>query len=102
MQSELLQQIEQAAIKNLPPPKNMKAAEVMLYHALCGLYAQYHTGQITKEQGHKQKITIFNAYEEMLKERERYIESAKEFQRKIREGYTVSGVTILEGEKNAS
>lgn len=99
MQSELLQRIERAAAANKPAPKDLRPPEAMLYYMLLGVYAAYQAGKITKEQGHDYKVSVYNTYNKLKAEYDQYIEVCKIMQDRIREGYSVGGVTILKGEE---
>ena len=100
MQSELLQRIERAAAANKPAPKDLRPPEAMLYYMLLGVYAAYQAGRLTKEQGHDYKVSVYNTYKKIKAEYDQYIEVCKIMQDRIREGYSVGGVTILKGEEN--
>jgi len=100
MQSELLQRIERAAAANKPAPADLKPPETMLYYMLMGVYATYQAGRLTKEQGHDYKVSVYNTYKKLKAEYDQYTEVCKLMQDRIREGYSVGGVTILKGENN--
>ena len=100
MQSELLQRIERAAAANKPAPADLKPPETMLYYMLMGVYATYQAGRLTKEQGHDYKVSVYNTYKKLKAEYDQYTEVCKIMQDRIREGYSVGGVTILKGENN--
>lgn len=100
MQSELLQKIEHDAARGKPCPKDLELPETMLYYMLMGVYATYQAGKITKEQGHDYKVSVYNTYKKLKAEYDQYIEVCKIMQDRIREGYSVGGITILKGEEN--
>ena len=100
MQSELLQKIEHDAARGNPCPKNLEPPEAMLYYMLVGVYASYQAGKITKEEGHEKKAEVYAVYNRMLTEYNQFREVCASMQQKIREGYTVSGVTIVPKEDN--
>ena len=100
MQSELLQRIERAAAAGQPAPKDLRLPEAMLFHMLQGVYAAYQAGRFTKEQGHEKKIEVYTVYKRMATEYKQFTELAALYQKRIREGYSVGGVTILKGEEN--
>ena len=99
MQSELLQRIERAAASNKPAPENLKPPEAMLYYMLVGVYAAYHSGRINKEQGHDKKVQVYAVYNRMAEEYRQFTELCAEYQKRIRDGYSVSGVTVMKGDE---
>lgn len=100
MQSELLQRIERAAAAGQPAPKDLRPPEAMLYHMLLGVYAAYHAGRLSKEQGHDKKIEIYGVYNRMATEYKQFTELAALYQQRIREGYSVGGVEVISKEDN--
>lgn len=100
MQSELLQKIEHSAAHGKPCPKDLKPPETMLYYMLMGVYASYQAGKITKEEGHQHKVSVYGIYKKIKAEYEQYIEICRLYQQRIREGYSVGGVTIIPKEEN--
>lgn len=97
MQSELLQKIEHDAAHRKPVPKDLRPPEAMLYYMLMGLYASYQAGKITKAQGHEYKQQIYATYNKMLTDYTQFTEVCREYQKRIREGYSVGGITIIKG-----
>ena len=95
MQSELLQRIEHDAASGKPVPKDLKPPETMLYYMLFGIYASYQAGKIDKEKGHELKTAAYNTYHKFLAEYTQFTEIAKEYQRRLREGYSIEGITII-------
>lgn len=100
MQSELLQRIERAAAASKPAPPDLKPPEAMLYHMLVGLYAAYHAGKLSKEQGHDKKIEVYTVYKRMATEYKQFTELAALYQQRIREGYSVGGIKVIPKEEN--
>lgn len=99
MQSELLQMIEREAAKGNKLPKDLRPPEVMLYYMLSGVYASYQAGKLTKEQGHQKKIEVYGIYKKFAAEYEQFTKVCAEYQKRIREGYYVSGREILTKEE---
>ena len=95
MQSELLQRIERAAASNKPAPENLKPPEAMLYYMLVGVYAAYQSGRINKEQGHDKKVQVYAVYNRMATEYRQFTELCAEYQKRIRDGYSVSDIKII-------
>ena len=93
MQSELLRQIETAAAKNEPCPKDLLPAETMLYYMLQGLYSAYQAGRFTKEQGHEMKNHIYSTYKRMAEEYRQFTEICAKYQEEIRNNH---GIRITE------
>ena len=85
MQSELLQKIEHDAACGKPCPKDLEPPETMLYYMLLGVYAAYHSREISAEQGKEQKRQILNTYKRVKEDYEQYTDICKEYQRCIRE-----------------
>ena len=98
MQSESLQMIEREAAKGNKLPEDLRPPEVMLYYMLSGLYARYQSGKLTKEQGHQKKIEVYGIYKKFAAEYEQFLEVCREYQERLRNGYQVSGVNIIEKE----
>lgn len=88
-------EIELAAAHNQPLPKDLNPLETMLYYMLLGVYASYQSGKITKEQGHDLKKRAYSTYNRFKNDYEQYISICREYQQRLRNGYAVSGVTIL-------
>lgn len=99
MQSELLQKIEHSAAHGKPCPKDLQPPETMLYYMLMGVYASYQAGKLTKEEGHQQKVAVYNTYKKIKAEYDQYVEICRLYQQRIREGYSVGGVTIIPKEE---
>lgn len=95
MQSELLQKIEHDAARGKPCPKDLEPPETMLYYMLMGVYATYQAGKITKEQGHDKKVQVYAVYNRMATEYRQFTELCAEYQKRIRDGYSVSDMTII-------
>ena len=55
MQSEQLKELEKLAASDSPCPKDLEPPETMLFYMLSGLYAQYHSKRISKEEAQKRK-----------------------------------------------
>lgn len=89
MQSELLQKIERNAAQGNPVSKDLNPPEVMLHYMLMGLYASYHAGKLTKEEGHEYKLQIYTTYNKLLAEYNQFITICKEYQKRLREGYSM-------------
>ena len=98
MQSELLQMIEREAAKGKELPEDLRPPEVMLYYMLSGVYASYQAGKLTKEQGHQKKIEVYGIYKKFAAEYEQFTKVCAEYQNRLRNGYQVSGVNIIEKE----
>jgi len=95
MQSEWFQKLEVIAANNKPLPKDIDPPEVMLYYMLHGMYASYHSGKISKEQGQSMKREIYNTYQKVSDDYRQYIEICREYQKRLREGYSVGGKEII-------
>ena len=100
MQSELLQRIEHDAASGKAAPKDLRPPETMLFYMLFGIYASYQAGKIDKEKGHKLKTAAYNTYHKFLAEYMQFLEISKEYQRRLREGYSIEGITIIPKEEN--
>lgn len=98
--TDLLKRIERAAAAGKPVPKDLKPPEAMLYYMLLGVYAAYQAGRLTKEQGHNKKNEAYAVYKRMLAEYEQFREVAASMQRKIRDGYSIGGKTIIPKEES--
>ena len=98
MQSESLQMIEHEAAKGNKLPKDLRPPEVMLYYMLSGLYARYQSGKISKPDAKQHKQEIYNTYHKLTAEYEQFLEVCREYQNRLRNGYQVSGVNIIEKE----
>lgn len=99
MQSELLQRIERAAAANKPAPKDLRPPEAMLYYMLLGIYAAYQAGRLTKEQGHDKKTEVYTIYNRMATEYTQFTELCAEYQKRIRDGYSVGGIEVIPKEE---
>ncbi|MBO7473506.1 MAG: hypothetical protein J6U00_05820 [Ruminococcus sp.] len=95
MQSELLQKIEHDAACGKPAPKDLNPPETMLYYMLFGIYSSYQAGRIDKEKGHEMKTAAYNTYQRFLAEYNQFTEICKEYQKRLREGYSIEGITII-------
>jgi len=67
----------------------------MLYYMLVGVYAAYHSGRINKEQGHDKKVQVYAVYNRMAEEYRQFTELCAEYQKRIRDGYSVSDIKII-------
>lgn len=99
MQSELLQQIEHDAAKGKPVPKELNPPEIMLYYMLLGVYTRYQCGRISREEGHELKTQVYAVYKRMAEEYRQFTEICALYQNRIREGYSVGGVTVMKGDE---
>ena len=61
---------ERAAMHNEPMPEGLELADQLCYQALALLYARYHSGKITREQGEKEARLIRRKREENIKSNE--------------------------------
>lgn len=95
MQSELLQKIEHDAATGTPIPKGLNPPETMLFYMLFGIYSSYQAGKISKEKGHEMKTAAYNTYNKFLAEYNQFTEISKEYQKRLREGYSIEGITII-------
>lgn len=95
MPSELLQRIEHEAATGKPAPKDLNPPETMLYYMLFGIYSSYQAGKIDKAKGHELKTAAYNTYHKFLAEYTQFVEISKEYQRRLREGYSIEGITII-------
>lgn len=95
MQSELLKRIEHDAAAGKPLPKDLRLPETMLYYMLFGIYASYQAGKIDKDKGHEMKTAAYNTYQKFLAEYTQFVQICKEYQRRLREGYSIEGITII-------
>ena len=78
--------IEKAALKGEPIPKDLPAHDIMLYYMLLGLYARYQTRQLSKADAKKHKQMILNTYQRVKAEYEQFTEICKIYQEKIKQG----------------
>lgn len=78
--------IEKAALKGEPIPKDLPAHDIMLYYMLSGLYARYQTRQLSKADAKKHKQMILNTYQRVKAEYEQFTEICKMYQAKIKQG----------------
>ena len=88
MQSELLQRIERAAASNKPAPENLKPPEAMLYYMLSGLYAQYHSKRISREEAQKRKSYAMIMYKRYQDDYKQFCDICKRYQELIKERYS--------------
>lgn len=77
--------IEKAALKGEPIPKDLPAHEIMLYYMLTGLYARYQARLITKTEAQKHKQTIMTTYQRVKNDYEQFTAICKEYQRRLRD-----------------
>lgn len=82
-----LEQLEKLAANGKPIPDDLPPPETMLYYMLLGVYAAYHSREISAEQGKEQKRQILNTYKRVKEDYEQYVGICKEYQRSIRERY---------------
>ena len=61
---------ERSAMHNEPMPEGLDLADQLCYQALALLYARYHSGKITREQGEKEARMIRRKREENVKSNE--------------------------------
>ena len=61
---------ERAAMHNEPMPDGLELPDQLCYQALSLLYARYHSGKITREQGEKEARLIRRKREENIKTNE--------------------------------
>lgn len=87
--------LEKLASRGAACPKNITPPEVMLFHTLSALYAQYQLGKISKEDAQVEKKQIYKAYERMNTEYNSYIKLCKDLQEIIRNGYNIGGVEVV-------
>lgn len=76
--------IEKAALKGEPIPKDLPAHDIMLYYMLSGLYARYQTRQLSKADAKKHKQMILNTYQRVKAEYEQFTEICKEYQQQLK------------------
>ena len=88
MQSELLQQIEHDAAKGKPVPKELNPPETMLFYMLSGLYAQYHSKRISREEAQKRKSYAMIMYKRYQDDYKQFCDICKRYQELIKEGYS--------------
>lgn len=96
MQSEQLKELEKLAAKGETLPENLKPPETMLYYMLSGLYARYHTGRLSREAAQAQKQKILSVYKRFREDYEQFTAVCREYQSRLRNGYQVSGVKVVE------
>ena len=90
--------IRLAANRN-PLPDGQQPPEVMLFYMLTGLYSAFYNGTITKEAAAMEKRKILGVCERFRKEYEQFLSICREYQQRLKEGYSVGGVTLLEKEE---
>ena len=61
---------ERSAMRNDPMPEGLDLADQLCYQALALLYARYHSGKITRDQGEKEARLIRRKREENIKSNE--------------------------------
>lgn len=61
---------ERSAMHNEPMPEGLDLSDQLCYQALALLYARYHSGKITREQGEKEARMIRRKREENIKSNE--------------------------------
>lgn len=88
MQSELLQRIERAAAANKPAPKDLRPPETMLFYMLSGIYAQYHSKRISREEAQKRKSYAMIMYKRYQDDYKQFCDICKRYQELIKEGYS--------------
>lgn len=98
--TDLLKTIEHEAATGKPAPKDLNPPETMLYYMLFGIYSSYQAGKIDKAKGHELKTAAYNTYHKFLAEYTQFVEISKEYQRRLREGYSIEGITIIPKEDN--
>lgn len=89
-------ELEKLAVRGSELPKDLAPPEVMLYYMLSGLYARYQTKKIDREctVRHKQRIT--SVYKRFREDYEQFTAVCREYQSRLRNGYQVSGVSIID------
>jgi len=88
MQSELLQKIEHDAAHGEPCPKDLEPPETMLFYMLSGLYAQYHSKRISREEAQKRKSYAMIMYKRYQDDYKQFCDICKRYQELIKEGYS--------------
>jgi hypothetical protein len=69
---------------------------------LLGVYSAYQAGKLTKEQGHDKKTEVYEVYNRFSLEYTQFTELCAEYQKRIRDGYSVGDKTILPKEDKAN
>lgn len=77
--------IEKAALKGEPIPKDLPAHDIMLYYMLTGLYARYQARLITKTEAQKHKQAIMNTYQRVKDDYEQFTAICREYQRRLKQ-----------------
>ena len=80
--------IEKAALKGEPIPKDLPVYDTMLYYMLTGLYARYQAKLLTKNEAQKHKQVVFNIYQSVKDDYEQFTSICKEYQRRLKDGYS--------------
>lgn len=55
---------ERAAMQNDPMPEGLTGAEQILYQGLALLYSRYRSGQLSREQGRREKAQLVRRFEQ--------------------------------------
>lgn len=55
---------ERAAMQNDPMPEGLTGAEQILYQGLALLYRRYRSGQLSREQGRREKAQLVRRFEQ--------------------------------------
>lgn len=88
MQSEQLKELEKLAASDSPCPKDLEPPETMLFYMLSGLYAQYHSKRISKEEAQKRKSYAMIMYKRYQDDYKQFCDICKRYQELIKEGYS--------------
>ena len=96
----LSEQLEELAKRGEAMPKKLDPPEIMLYQSLAALYQRYRVGGISVERARFEKRSIYSAYRQMLADYDLLHDICREYQRRLREGYSVGGRTVMHGGYN--
>lgn len=89
-------ELEKLAVRGSELPKDLAPPEVMLYYMLSGLYARYQTKKIDRECAVRHKQRIMSVYKRLRDDYEQFTAVCREYQSRLRNGYQVSGVKVVE------
>ena len=92
-------EIERLAAKDQPMPDGLAPPQVMLFQTFAALYIRYRLRAIDSNEAKESKRKILSAYQRMNDEYNQYIAICKEYQDRIKKGYTVNGKTILDKDR---
>lgn len=76
--------IEKAASKGKPIPKDLPVYDIMLYYMLSGLYARYQARQLSVADAKKHKQMILNTYQRVKAEYEQFTKICKMYQQQLK------------------